>query len=99
MGETGREEYASPAPPRPDDTPQTAELPAAAIPAPVDSRQLVLQSRYRQAEARQEPSPQREAYRVDNEPLRIQQALGAYRNASGLADEGGELMPRLDSYV
>lgn len=67
--------------------------------ATLDYRQLVLQARYQQAGAQQGESSQREAQRMGAEPLKIQQAIGAYRNTAELQEEGGELMPRLDSYI
>ena len=67
--------------------------------AALDYRQLVLQARFQQAGVQQNESPQREAQRVGVESMKVQQAIGAYRDNAELQEEGGELMPRLDSYV
>ena len=67
--------------------------------ATLDYRQLVLQARYQQAGAQQGESQQREAQRLGSDPLKVQQAIGAYRDNAEMQEEGGELMPRLDSYV
>lgn len=78
--------------PHQQDTQETAE-------AALDYRQLVLKARYQQAGGQQEETQQREAHRVGSEPLRVQQALGAYRDNAELQEGGSELMPRLDDYV
>lgn len=65
----------------------------------LDYRQLVLQARRQQVEVTQEGHAGREAYREGAEPLKVQQALGVYRDNAELADGGAELMPRIDGYV
>ena len=67
--------------------------------AQLDYRQLVLQARRQQVGAGQQPPPDTEAYRVGAEPLKVQQALGAYRDNAESEDGHAELMPRVDGYV
>lgn len=68
--------------------------------AQLDYRQLVMQARVlRQFREAPQEQPGGEAYRMGEEPLKVQQALGAYRETSELQESGAELMPRLDDYV
>ena len=67
--------------------------------AQLDYRQLVLQARRQQVEVSQHSPPENEAYRVGNEPLKVQQALGAYRDNAEMEDGRADLMPRVDGYV
>lgn len=65
----------------------------------LDYRQLVLQARRQQVEVNQQSPSDNEAYRLGNEPLKVQQALGAYRDNAEMEDGHAELMPRVDGYV
>ncbi len=65
----------------------------------LDYRQLIRQARIQQFEGQQEAPSGLEAYRMGTEPLKVQQALGAYRDNATLEAGEGELMPRLDDYV
>lgn len=65
----------------------------------LDYRQLLRQARYQQAGTQQNSQKEAEAYRIETEPHRVQQALGSYRDNAQLEEGKGELMPRLDDYV
>ena len=67
--------------------------------AQFDYRQLVLQARRQQAEGSRQNQSENEAYRVGNEPLKVQQALGAYRDNAEMEDGRAELMPRVDGFA
>ena len=85
------------------------ESPGELLPAPqaqrpeadtqLDYRQLVLQARRQQVVVSQQGTPQMEAYRMGNEPLKVQQALGSYRANAEMEDGSAELMPRIDGYA
>ena len=77
-------------------TPQQAQQ---ANEAQLDYRQLVLQARLQQVEVKHQESSGGEAYRMGVEPMKVQQALGAYRDNAELQETDAELMPRLDDYV
>ena len=67
--------------------------------AQLDYRQLVIQARLQQIEVKHQGETEGEAYRMNEDPLKVQQALGAYRGTAELQESGAELMPRLDDYV
>ena len=76
-----------------------AAQPRAEESAQLDYRQLVLQARRQQVEVNQQSTSNNEAYRLGSEPLKVQQALGAYRDNAEMEDGRAELMPRVDGYV
>lgn len=65
----------------------------------LDYGQLLRQARYQQAGMQQNGQDEAEAYRIERESHRVQQALGSYRDNAQLMEGNSELMPRLDDYV
>lgn len=76
------------------------QLARPSLPNPeLDYRQLINLARQQAGNRERENAQQGEVVRIEEESLKVQQALGAYRDNAAIDDGEGELMPRLDSYV